>query len=118
MTDITAARGADGAYILEGKQIVRELDSLKYTLQWSFWPSVSSGGYEIYINGSSVTSDGEWNVADDTTSVSGNSAILGRFTIPSGLGGTTAVVEVAGTYEGETVKVAIVHTILKPGQTP
>jgi hypothetical protein len=114
MANLTASPNNESPYVLEGKLIVREGEVHAHTLSWPFWSSVSTAGTEVYVNGSSQTT--AW--LGGSTSVSGNVTTLSSLTVPAGLGGSTAVVEVSGVNGGETRVMGVIHIVIKPGQTP
>jgi hypothetical protein len=114
MASLTASPNNESPYVLEGSLVVREGEVHAHTLEWPFWSSVSTAGTEVYVNGSTQTAT--W--LGGSTSAAGNVTTLSSLTVPAGLGGSTAVVEVSGTNSGETRVMGIIHIVIKPGQTP
>lgn len=112
MASLTASPDSEVPFVLEGPQVVREGDVLAHTLAWPQFTSISTGGTEVYVNGSTQTA--AW-LSTGTTSVSGNITTPPTITIPAGLGGLKAVVEVRGVSGGETKSMGIIHIVLRPG---
>ena len=98
-------------FVLEGEQIVREGESRTPAVVWDDFSTVSTGGVEVFVNGSSQT----------ITFVSGSSVVtanvqtLPLITFPSGSGGLTVVVEPSVNANGQRWRTGIVFRVLKPG---
>lgn len=123
MAKFTAAPPNESGYVLEGTQTVHEGEVLRYTVEFPGWSTIAIGdstATNVYVGGSTDTSN--WVPGSSTgagsTSVSGNLVVLPSLTVPAGLGGSTAVVEVGARSSNgfELRKTGIVHIILKPGQ--
>jgi len=98
-------------FILQGDQIMREGESRAFALTWSQFSTISSGGCEAYVNGSTDSAT----ILSGTTSFSENVQTVPLITIPTGYGGLTVVVEPAMNSGGVVYKTGIVLHVLKPG---
>ena len=103
--------GDSGAYVLEGSQTIREGERRIPVVSWIDFDTVSTGGTELFVNGS--TDSANW--LSGTSVVSGNTLTCPTVTIPAGFGGITAVLEAAVISNSQTWKVGIVFNVLKPG---
>ena len=97
--------------VLGDRQWIRVFEQRRPSLVWEDFDSISTGGTEVYINGSSQT---QCFVAGSTVAT-GNTLTLPTITIASGTGGLTIVVEAAVTANGQLYKAAIEYRVLRPG---
>lgn len=101
----------ESPYILEGEEILREGESRIFSIIWEDFTTMSTGGCEAYVNGSSDS----LNLLTGSTTIVGNTLTLPTFTVPPGLGGTNIVIEPAMVANAQTYKTGIVVRVLKPG---
>lgn len=99
------------AYVLEGAEQIREGESRPVVVAFPQFSTMSTGGCEVYVNGSTVSAD----YLSGSTTITGNVVSAGTITIPSGQGGLTAVAEVGVTVDGHAYKVGAVYRIIRPG---
>ena len=99
------------AFVLEGDEQIREGESRPVVVAFPQFSTMSSGGTEVFVNGSTVTGD----YMTGSTTITGNVLSAGTFTVPSGQGGLAAVVEAAVTVDAHKYKAGIVFRILRPG---
>ena len=99
------------AFILEGEEQIREGESRPVAITFPQFSTMSTGGTEVFVNGSTATTD----FMSGSTSIVGNVVTAGVVTIPGGTGGLTAVVEVGVTIGGNKYKSGVVYRILRPG---
>ena len=101
----------DSPYVLESPLVLREGESRAFALNWTMFSSVSTGGTEVYVNGSSKSAS----FLSGTTTASANILTLPTLTVPAGQGGNVVVVEAGAGNGGLTYKIGIVCHIMRPG---
>ena len=105
------------AFVIEGRQIAREGEVLRYSVVWTGFASISTPVTTLYRGGTDISAG---NLSGSELS-NGNVQTLRVLTVPAGSGGSTFVLEctLAGTDGGQgdsqTRKVGITLDILKPG---
>jgi len=102
---------AEGLFILEGPQPLREGEVRTFAIQWPDFTTVSSGETLLYKDGTLSTS-----LLSGSEATSGNIQTCRTLTVSTGLGGTTLVLEAFVDVSGQTYGVGIVCPILRPGQ--
>jgi len=105
--------GQETPFILEGDQIIREGESRVFALTWNQFSTMTSGGCEAYVNGSSDSAA----ILSGSTTITGNVQTVPLVTAPTGYGGLTIVVEPAMVSGGAKYKTGIVLHVLKTGAT-
>ena len=98
-------------YVLEAEETVRELESRSPAVVWEDFSTVSTGGVEVYVNGSSQTAS----YVTGSSVVTANVQTLPLITFPAGSGGLTVIIEPSVNANGQRWKTGIVYRILKPG---
>ena len=98
-------------FVIEGEETLREGESRTPAVVFEDFGTVSTGGTEVYVNGSSQSAT----YLTGSTVASANVLTLPLITIPSGVGGLTVVVEVRVVANSQNWKTGIVYRILKPG---
>jgi len=98
-------------FIIEGENTVREGESRTPAVVFEDFASVSTGGTEVYVNGSTQTAT----YLTGSTVATANVLTLPLITIPTGVGGLTVVVEPRVVANGQNWKTGIVYRVLKPG---
>ena len=98
-------------YVIEGEETLREGESRTPSVTFEDFASISTGGLEIYINGSTQTAT----YVTGSTIASANVLTLPLITIPTGVGGLTVIAEPRVSANGQFWKTGIVYRILKPG---
>lgn len=99
------------AFILESEQTVRESESRSPAVVWEDFSTVSTGGVEVYVNGSTQTAA----YVSGSSVVTANVQTLPLLTFPTGSGGLTVVVEPSVNANGQRWKTGIIFRVLKPG---
>ena len=102
---------SNSAFVLEGDEQIREGESRPIAVTFPQFTTMSTGGTEVFVNGSTVSVD----YLTGSTSIVGNVLTAGTITIPSGQGGLAAVVEAGITVGGNKYKAGIVYRVLRPG---
>ena len=69
-------------FVLEGEETVRELESRSPAVVWEDFSTVSTGGVEVFVNGSSQTAA----YVTGSSVVTANEQTLPLITFPSGSG--------------------------------
>ena len=98
-------------YVLEAEETVRELESRSPAVVWEDFSTVSTGGVEVYVNGSSQTAA----YVTGSSVVTANVQTLPLITFPAGSGGLTVVVEPSVNANGQRFKTGIIYRVQKPG---
>ena len=98
-------------FIIEGENIIREGESRTPAVVFEDFATISTGGIEVYVNGSTQTAT----YVSGSTVATANTLTLPLITIPTGVGGITVIVEPRITANGQFWKTGIVYRILKPG---
>ena len=98
-------------FVLEGDEQIREGESRPVVVAFPQFSTMSTGGTEVYVNGSTVTTD----YMTGSTVITGNVLSAGTITVPSGQGGLAAVVEAAVSVDAHKYKAGIVFRVLRPG---
>ena len=101
-------------WVLEGPRVMREAESVTYTVTWKGATTLATPTAVVYKNGSDVSSAV---MPSGSNSVSGTTQTLKPITIPAGYGGSTIVVEIACVVDGNTEKRGLQIKCLKPGVT-
>ena len=99
------------AFILESEQIVREGESRSPAVVWEDFTTVSTGGVEVFVNGSSETAS----YVSGSSIVTANVQTLPLVSFPAGSGGLTVVVEPSVQANSQRWKTGIIYRVLKPG---
>ena len=99
------------AFVLEGDEQIREGESRPVVVSFPQFSTMSTGGTEVYVNGSTVTAD----YMSGSTVITGNVLSAGTITVPSGQGGLAAVVEAGVNVDSHKYKAGIVFRVLRPG---
>ena len=99
------------SFILEGENVVREGESRTPSVVWEDFTTVSTGGVEVYVNGSSETAS----YVSGSSVVTANTQTLPLVSFPSGSGGLTVVVEPRVVANSQSWKTGIIYRVLKPG---
>ena len=102
-------------YIVEGRQKAREGEVLSYSVLWANFDSITSVVTKAYKNGTAVAA-----VLTGTELFSGTTQTCKIFTVPSGAGGSSFVIEctvvgVDNRGSNQTRKVGFTIDILRPG---
>lgn len=98
-------------FILEGEQIVREGDSRIPSVVWEDFATVTTGGTEAFVNGSTDSAT----YLTGTTLVSANVQTCPTITFPAGSGGLTIVLEPSVAANSQQWVTGIIYRVLKPG---
>ena len=98
-------------FVLEGDEPIRETASRPVAITFPQFSTMSTGGTEVLVNGSTVTTD----YLTGTTSITGNVLTAGTITIPTGQGGLAAVVEASVRVDGHKYTAGKVYRVLRPG---
>ena len=98
-------------FILEGEQTVREGESRSPAFVFEDFSTVSTGGTELFVNGSTQSAV----YLSGTTVVTANVVTAPLISFPVGSGGLTAVLEIRVGANGQNWKTAAIFRILKPG---
>jgi len=99
------------SWVLEGEQIVRELETKSPAVVWDDFTTVSTGGVQVFVNGSSV----EGTYLTGSSVVTANVQTLPLITFPTGSGGLTVVIEPSVNANSQRWKTGIIYRVLKPG---
>ena len=99
------------AFVLEGDESIREGESRPVVVSFPQFSTMSTGGTEVFVNGSTVTAD----YMTGSTVITGNVLSAGTITVPSGQGGLAAVVEAGVNVDAHKYKAGIVFRVLRPG---
>lgn len=104
------------AFVVEGRQVAREGEVLRYSILWTGFTSISIPTTTLYQGGTDISAG---NLSGSELS-NGNVQTLRVLTIPAGSGGTTFVLEatlggLGVRSDSQTRKVGITIDILKPG---
>ena len=98
-------------FIIEGEATLREAETRTPAVVFEDFATISTGGTEVYVNGSTQSAT----YLSGTTVATNNVLTLPLITIPAGVGGLTVVVEPRVSANGQFWKTGIVYRILKPG---
>ena len=99
------------AFVLEGEQIIREGESRSPAIVWEDFTTVSTGGVEVYVNGSSESAA----YLSGSSVVTANVQTLPLITFPVGSGGLTVVVEPSVNANSQRWRTGLIFRVLKPG---
>src|SRR3990172_6425092 len=99
------------AFVLEGDEQIGEGESRPVVVSFPQFSTMSTGGTEEFVNGSTVTTD----YMTGSTVITGNVLSAGTITIPSGQGGLAAVVEADVTVDAHVYRTRIVYRVMRPG---
>src|SRR3972149_3111743 len=99
------------AFVLEGDESIGEGESRPVVVSFPQFSTMSTGGTEVFVNGSTATAD----YMSGSTVITGNVLSAGTITIPSGQGGLAAVVEADITVDAHVYRTRIVYRVLRPG---
>ena len=98
-------------FVIEGEQTLREGETRTPAVVFEDFATVTTGGTEVYVNGS--TQSATW--LSGSSVATANVLTLPLITVPAGSGGLTVVVEPRVTANGQSWKTGIVFRVLKPG---
>ena len=98
-------------FVLEGEGAVREGETRTPAVVWEDFASVTTGGTQVFVNGSSV----EGTYLTGSTVASGNTITLPLITFPAGSGGLTVAVESHVVANSQNWKTGIIYRVMKPG---
>jgi len=101
-------------WVLEGPKVMREGETVTYSINWNGATTIATPGAVVYKNSSDVSAAV---MPSGSHSVSGTMQTLKPVTIPAGYGGSTIVVEAFCTVDGNTEKRGLQIKCLKPGAT-
>ena len=98
-------------FVIEGAQIIREGETRTPAIVFEDFATISTGGVEVYVNGSTQSAT----YLSGSTVATANTLTLPLITIPSGVGGLTIIVEPRISANGQFWKTALILRCLKPG---
>jgi len=98
-------------WVLEGEVTVREGDSRSPAVVFEDFATITTGGTEVFVNGSTQTAT----YVTGSTVATNNVLSLPLITFPVGVGGLTIVVEPRVGANSQNWKTGLVYRVLKPG---
>lgn len=118
LTAVVGDASRAAAYIVEGRQVAREGEVLGYSILWAGFASISAVLTEAFQDGKDISAVGSVLTGTDRSNV--NIQTCKIFTVPTGSGGTSIVLECTLTGvddQGVTQinKVGVTFDILPPG---